>query len=78
MTRMHLALMALALVAGGNTDAHAAAPSTGPRKTIVAPDSAITEKFDVNGLTVILRRNSANEVVVANLYLLGGARQLTP
>ena len=28
--------------------------------------------------TVILRRNTANEVVAANLYLLGGARQVTP
>src|SRR4051812_17975157 len=40
-------------------------------------DTAITTKFDVNGLTVILRRNTANEVVAANLYLLGGTRQLT-
>ena len=40
-------------------------------------DTAITTKFDVNGLSVILRRNTANEVVVANLYLLGGTRQLT-
>jgi zinc protease len=40
-------------------------------------DTAITTKFDVNGLSVILRRNTANEVVAANLYLLGGTRQLT-
>ncbi len=44
---------------------------------VVAPDSTTTAKFDVNGVTVILRHNPANEVVVANLYLLGGARQLT-
>jgi zinc protease len=42
------------------------------------PDTATTTKFDVDGIPVILRRNTANEVVVANLYLLGGARQLTP
>lgn len=77
MRRAHLALLALALIAGGNIEAHAAATTTGPRSTIAAPDSAVTEKFDVNGLTVILRRNTANEVVVANLYLLGGARQIT-
>lgn len=76
MKRMQLALLTLALVAGASNEAHAT-PATGPRKPAAAPDSAITEKFDVNGLTVILRRNSANEVVVANLYLLGGARQLT-
>lgn len=42
------------------------------------PDPAATTKFEVAGIPVILRRNPANEVVVANLYLLGGARQLTP
>ncbi|MEP6618059.1 MAG: pitrilysin family protein, partial [bacterium] len=42
-----------------------------------APDSAVTQRFEVSGLPVILRRNAANEVVVANLYLLGGTRQLT-
>jgi zinc protease len=44
----------------------------------LAPDTAVTTKFEVAGIPVILRRNPANEVVVANLYLLGGARQLTP
>jgi zinc protease len=43
-----------------------------------APDTAITTKFDVDGVPVILRHNPANEVIAANLYLLGGARQLTP
>jgi zinc protease len=42
-----------------------------------APDTAVTSKFDVDGVTVILRRNAANEVIAANLYLLGGARQIT-
>lgn len=37
-----------------------------------------TTSFDVNGLKVILRRNTANDVVAANLYLLGGTQQLTP
>ena len=45
---------------------------------VARPDTAVTTKFDVDGVTVILRRNTANEVVAANLYLLGGARQLTP
>lgn len=44
----------------------------------VVPDPASTTKFEVAGIPIILRRNPANEVVVANLYLLGGARQLTP
>lgn len=37
-----------------------------------------TTTFDVNGLEVILRRNTANDVVAANLYLLGGTQQLSP
>jgi hypothetical protein len=44
---------------------------------VAPPDTAITTKFDVDGVTVILRRNPSNEVIAANLYLLGGARQIT-
>ena len=39
--------------------------------------TALTSSFDVSGVHVILRQNSANNVVAANLYLLGGARQVT-
>ncbi|MBK5187525.1 MAG: insulinase family protein [Gemmatimonadaceae bacterium] len=37
-----------------------------------------TSVFDVGGVHVILRRNTANDVVAANLYLLGGNQQSTP
>lgn len=37
----------------------------------------LTTSFSVDGLTVILKRNNASNVVAANLYLLGGARQIT-
>lgn len=37
-----------------------------------------TTQFEVNGLKVILRRNAATDVIAANLYFLGGSRQLTP
>jgi zinc protease len=40
-------------------------------------DSA-TVAFEVNGLRVIHRRVTANEVVAANLYLLGGVSQVPP
>ena len=40
-------------------------------------DTSTTE-FDVDGLPVILRRNTATDVIAANLYLLGGVQQLTP
>jgi zinc protease len=37
-----------------------------------------TTMFDVGGVKVILRRNTANDVIAANVYLLGGTQQLTP
>ena len=37
-----------------------------------------TSEFTVNGLKVVLRRNTATDVIAANLYLLGGSQQLTP
>ena len=37
-----------------------------------------TTSFNDNGLMVILRRNTSNEVVSANLFLLGGTQQLSP
>jgi zinc protease len=52
-------------------------PESGRVAATVA-DTATTVKFTVDGIPVILRRNTANDVVAANLYLLGGARQLTP
>jgi zinc protease len=69
-------LLILALSVGVNGETQASLVPM-PVKTASAPDSATTMKFDVNGLSVILRHNTANEVVAANLYLLGGARQLT-
>ena len=38
--------------------------------------STLTSSFDVSGIQVILRQSTANNVVDANLYLLGGARQI--
>lgn len=48
-----------------------------PVVSVFAADTS-TSDFEVNGLHVILRRNAATDVVAANLYLLGGSRQLTP
>ena len=53
---------------------HGMAISSG---SIVTADTSTTT-FDVNGLRVILRRNTATDVVAANLYLLGGTRQVSP
>jgi zinc protease len=47
---------------------------------LVAPlrAQAGTEEFTANGLKVILKRNPANQIVAANLYLCGGVFNLTP
>src|SRR5437868_2019849 len=39
--------------------------------------ATITTSFDVGGVKVILRQITGNDVVAANLYLLGGTRQVT-
>ena len=39
--------------------------------------ATVTTSFDVGGIRVILRQSDANNVVAANLYLLGGSRQVT-
>ncbi len=70
-----LALSATVVGSSVPVAANAAVPAC---SIISAPDTATTTQFDVNGVSVILRRNTANEVVTANLYLLGGTRQLTP
>ena len=67
--------------------APAKAPVKAPAKTppvTAEPESpavmgdSMTMRFEVAGIPVILRRVTANNVVAANLYLLGGVRQLTP
>ena len=80
---MRMSPTVFALVVLATTTVSAQAKSTdSPRLArslpAIASDTATTVKFDVNGLSVIVRHNSANDVVVANLYLLGGSRQLTP
>ena len=37
----------------------------------------LTSSFSIDGIPMILRRNTSNNVVVANVYLLGGVRQVT-
>ena len=49
-----------------------------PHSRAAAQADTGTSSFEINGLRVILRRNTANDVVAANFYLLGGAQQLTP
>ncbi len=49
-----------------------------PRALHMAPTAAAdTTRFVVDGIPVILRRVVSNDVVSANVYLLGGVRQVT-
>lgn len=79
------ALVAVSLTFGAIASAaNAQLPATRPPASrAAAPTTAggtdtLTSKFEVAGIPVILRQVTANNVVAANLYLLGGVRQLTP
>jgi zinc protease len=79
------AMVVMAGVAGASPrigDAQSATsvrPATQPAvRGASVGDDTLTSQFDVGGIPVILRRVTANNVVAANLYLLGGTRQLTP
>jgi len=70
-------VLALAAILG------VAVPMTAPASVsaavvVTVSDSTATTRFEVDGIPVILRQNTSNDVVAANLYLLGGTRQLTP
>jgi zinc protease len=54
----------------------AAAQATAQTAAQTAADT-LTSSFSVDGISVVLRRNASNNVVVANVYLLGGARQVS-
>jgi zinc protease len=49
--------------------------ATGVQQAAQAAQADSTFSYDVNGIQVIHRRQPANNVVAANLYLLGGNRQ---
>ncbi|MEP6779317.1 MAG: insulinase family protein, partial [Gemmatimonadaceae bacterium] len=57
----------------------AQAVATPPARALAKSSGSdtLTSKFTVAGIPVILRQVTANNVVAANLYLLGGVRQLT-
>src|SRR3954467_4995679 len=76
---MRLPFLALAASLGAAVPARIAMPAeAAPSSLTTVLDTAETSRFVVDGIPVILRRNTSNDVVVANLYLLGGTRQLTP
>lgn len=48
------------------------------RADVASGADTSTTQFEVDGLRIILRRNTATDVIAANLFLLGGVQQLTP
>lgn len=75
MSRAHAARVACAALMVALTVAPGTAREA--RAQSAANDTS-TSVFDVSGVHVILRRNTANDVVAANLYLIGGDQQDTP
>lgn len=69
---MRTSLIGCVMVLGAGVALATALPAQQATRT-----DSLTMKFEVSGIPVILRRVTANNVVAANLYLLGGARQLT-
>ena len=56
-------------------------PAALPAQIAVAPQQVRaqeTQEFTVGGVKVVLRQSTASDVVAANLYLLGGTRELGP
>lgn len=72
------AAIALVLTASAAPVAVPAQPVTSRVAERTSISDTLTSRFDVGGVKVILRRNTASEVVAVNLYLLGGSRQVTP
>jgi zinc protease len=72
-----LVVRAAAIAAIGAGALGGAGPAAAQARPSAVADTS-TAVFDVGGVHVILRRNTANDVVAANLYLLGGTQQSTP
>ena len=70
--------LCVALFGTGKAGAQAAPLPNGARGASGRAAGPTTTDFMVDGVHVILRQSTANDVVAANLYLLGGTRQLTP
>ncbi|HET6680350.1 MAG TPA: pitrilysin family protein [Gemmatimonadaceae bacterium] len=74
-----LAVVGLALAAPVVAGAQARAADRADAAPVIVPVAvdSLTAMYDVGGVRVIHRRNTANDVVAANVYLLGGVRQTT-
>ncbi|HEY6357294.1 MAG TPA: hypothetical protein VIX35_03565, partial [Vicinamibacterales bacterium] len=75
-------LLAAILFAGRAGQARAELLETRPARGVTLTETtaadSTTTRFVVEGIPVILRRVMSNDVISANVYLLGGVRQATP
>ena len=71
------ALVAMALAVPAAAQQVRTVLPAGPAKQAAAPRDTSTTSYSVNGVQVIHRQGTAN-LVVMNLYLLGGVRNATP
>ncbi|MGI9090042.1 MAG: M16 family metallopeptidase [Gemmatimonadaceae bacterium] len=72
-----LSLFAVALCVTSMSVAAQTATTALPAQTKTTTSDTLTSSFNVDGIPVILRRNTSNNVVAVNVYLLGGVRQVT-
>ena len=71
--------LTIALVALGAAAADAQTPGNAlpkPSRTKATLHDSLTTSYDVGGIRVIHRLTPANDIVAANVYLLGGVRQI--
>lgn len=71
----HVTVLALAAVVAGAQVSGSALPA--PSRSKVALHDSLTTSYEVGGVRVIQRLTPANDIVAANVYLLGGVRQTT-
>ena len=62
---------------GSSLGAQTASAFAGTTGLVAGADTS-TSEFTVDGVRIILRRNTASDVIAANLFLLGGVQQLSP
>jgi len=75
--RARLAVLPCALAIAAAAAVGASQPAAAAPRPRTPPADTLTTSFDVSGVHVILRRNTANDVVAVNLCLLRGTRGLT-
>jgi zinc protease len=70
-------IAALALITGTSVAQVSGSALPSPSRSKVALHDSLTTTYQVGGVQVVHRLTPANDVVAANVYLLGGVRQTT-